>query len=397
MKRECALGEPGRVVYLDYAATSPLDPRVLEAMLPYFSAAYGNSHSGHRFGRAAERAIEDARESIAALLGCAPGEIVFTSGGTESDNLAVRGAAAAGRAAGKGAHLVTSAIEHSAVSRTVEQMATAYGYERTILPVDRDGRVDPEDLAEALREDTTLVSVMLANNEVGTVQPIEQMAAQAHARGALFHTDAVQAAGQMTLDVRALGVDMLSLSAHKFYGPKGVGLLVVREGVELITSSSGGSHEDGRRGGTLNTPGIVGMAAALRLACEAVEERTAHYRRLRDQLISGVLAHVSGAVLTGHARERLPNLASFAFDGVDGSILLMHLDMKGVAASSASACKTGNPEPSGVLLAMGLPHDLAMGSLRLTVGHGTTDEDVAYAVETIAVTVDKLRRLRAQA
>ncbi len=382
-----------RTIYLDHAATTPTDPRVVEAMLPYFSEVYGNGSSAHGFGRKAESAIEDARERMARVLNCKPNEIVFTSGGTESDNLAVRGVAWA--RAGQGRHLITTPIEHSAVVVTMGQMAQVMGFERTLLPVDQQGMVDPEALADTTRADTTLVSVMYANNEVGTIQPIPQLAALAHERGALFHTDAVQAAGQLDLDVQMLGVDLLSLSAHKFYGPKGVGALYVRGGVELVAAQSGGSHENYRRAGTYNTPGIVGMALALELAHSEREARLAHYRARRDQLIEGVLAQVEGVQLTGHAMMRLPAHASFVFEGIDANMLVVHLDLKGIATSSASACKTGNPEPSAVLLALGYPPDLALGSLRMTVGTATTEADIAYAVETLAATVAKLRRLRA--
>jgi len=381
-----------RQVYFDHSATTPTDPRVLEAMLPYFSDVYGNGSSAHRFGRNAERAIDHARESIARIFNCQPEEVVFTSGGTESDNLALRGAAWARQREGK--HLLTTPIEHSAILRTSADLVEIMGFERTLLPVDSVGMVDVEDFASAVRPDTTVASVMYVNNEVGTIEPIPQLAAQARERGVIFHTDAVQAAGQLTLDVQALGVDLMSISAHKFYGPKGVGALYVRNGIELVASQSGGSHENYRRGGTYNTPGIVGMAKALQLAYEEHNERLAHYQNLRDQLIDGVLSRVSGAQLTGHPEQRLASHASFVIDGIDANMLVIHLDLKGVAASSASACKTGNPEPSGVLLAMGYPHDLALGSLRMTVGQQTTPEDVEYAVETLAQTVEKLHRLR---
>lgn len=381
-----------RNVYLDHSATTPTDPRVLEVMLPYFSDVYGNGSSAHRFGRNAERAIERARESIARILNCQPEEIVFTSGGTECDNLALRGAAWARQQTGR--HLVTTPIEHSAILRTSAELADVMGFERMLLPVDSSGTVDAEDLASAIRPDTAVASVMYVNNEVGTIEPIPQLAAQARARGVVFHTDAVQAAGQLSLDVQALGVDLMSISAHKFYGPKGVGALYVRYGVQLVASQSGGSHENYRRGGTYNTPGIVGMAKALELAYEEYDQRIAHYRAMRDQLIDGVLSRVAGAQLTGHPERRLASHASFVIEGIDANMLVIHLDLKGVAASSASACKTGNPEPSGVLLAMGYPHDLALGSLRMSVGQQTTPDDVEYAVETLAQTVEKLHRLR---
>lgn len=380
-------------VYLDYAATTPTDPRVVEAMLPYFTEIYGNAHSGHRPGRRAEQAVEDARETVARILNCKPSEIVFTSGGTESVNLAIRGVTLSEKG-DSAKHIVSSAIEHSAVLKTLEQMESTNGIEYTLLPVSQEAVVDPETLIPALQPNTALVSVMAANNEVGTIQPISALAAQAKARGVLMHTDAVQAAGQLPLDVQALGVDMLSLSAHKFYGPKGVGALYVRDGIRLMPSQTGGSHEEGQRAGTVNTPGVVGLAKALQLAYDEFDERTAHYRSLRDQLIDEVLRLVPNARLTGHSEQRLPGHASFLLDGLDGNTLIMHLDMKGLAASSASACKTGNPEPSSVLLAMGIPYETAFGSLRLTIGKDTTETDIEYSVSVLAQIVEKLYRLR---
>lgn len=380
-------------VYLDYAATTPTDPRVVEAMLPYFTEIYGNAHSGHRPGRRAEQAVEDARETVARILNCKPSEIVFTSGGTESVNLAIRGVTLSEKG-DSAKHIVSSAIEHSAVLKTLEQMESTNGIEYTLLPVSQEAVVDPETLIPALQPNTALVSVMAANNEVGTIQPISALAAQAKARGVLMHTDAVQAAGQLPLDVQALGVDMLSLSAHKFYGPKGVGALYVRDGIRLTPSQTGGSHEEGQRAGTVNTPGVVGLAKALQLAYDEFDERTAHYRSLRDQLIDEVLRLVPNARLTGHSEQRLPGHASFLLDGLDGNTLIMHLDMKGLAASSASACKTGNPEPSSVLLAMGVPYETAFGSLRLTIGKDTTETDIEYSVSVLAQIVEKLYRLR---
>ncbi len=383
-----------RNVYLDYSASTPTDPRVVEAMLPYFTEVFGNPSSIHSFGRKAEQAIEDARETIARIMNCRSSEIVFTSGGSESDNLAVRGAAWTARQQGRGLHLVTTPVEHPAVGKTVTQLAEVMGFERTVLPLDRYGLLDVEDFAAACREGTTLASIMYANNEVGTIEPVPQLSAITKQQGVLFHTDAVQAAGQLPLDVQVLGVDMLSISAHKFYGPKGVGALYVREGIELIPSQSGGSHEGGRRAGTHNTPFIVGMARALELAYDELEERTSHYQNLRDQLIDGILTRVPNAQLTGHPQQRLPTHASFIFDGVDGNALLMHLDMNGVAASSGSACKTGNPEPSEVLLAMGYSPEQALGSLRLTVGRQTTADDIDFAVDVIAKAVEKLYRIK---
>ncbi len=385
-----------RSVYLDHSATTPTDPRVVEAMLPYFYDDFGNASSAHGVGRRAERAIEDARETMARIFHCQPKEIVFTSGGTESDNLAVRGVAWAHRERGLGAHLVTTSIEHSAVLKTVQQLTALMGFENSVLAVDRDGMVDGEVLAYALRPDSALVSVIYANNEVGTIQALPQLAAHTRQKEVLFHTDAVQAAGQLPLDVTLLGADLVSISAHKFYGPKGVGALYVRDGVQIAPSQSGGSHEGNLRAGTSNTPGIVGMAKALQIATEQMEESTALYRRLRDQLIDGVLSRISDVLLTGHPQQRLPSHASFVIEGIDSNNLLMHLDLKGVMASSASACKTGNPEPSEVLLAMGYPYPLAMGSVRFSVGRSTTEADIAYTLDTLVAAVERLRKLRLQ-
>lgn len=382
-----------RAVYLDHSATTPVDPRVVEAMLPYFTEIYGNPSSGHSFGRKAERAVEDARETVARVLNCQPGEIVFTGGGSESDNLALRGAAWQARRAGRGAHLLTPPIEHSAVTRTAEQLAALMGFRHTLLPVDGYGMVAPAALAAACAADTALASVMYANNEVGTVEPVAALAAAAHRHNILFHTDAVQAAGQLPLDVQALGVDLLSISAHKFYGPKGVGALYCRQGVTLVPSQSGGSHESGRRAGTHNTPFIVGLAKALEIAYDEFDANTAHYTALRDQLIDGVLRRVPNARLTGHRQQRLASHASFIFEGVDSSRLVMHLDMKGIAASGGAACKTGSPEPSGVLLAMGYSAREAISGLRLTVGRQTTEADIEYTVEALAEVIEKLYRL----
>jgi cysteine desulfurase len=382
-----------RSIYLDHSATTPTDPRVVEVMMPYFTEIYGNPVSAHGFGRQAEFAIETARETMACILNCEPSEIVFTSGGSESDNLAIRGAAWSARTQGKGHRILTTPIEHEAVGKTVIQMAEVMGFGQSIISVDQYGIVDVKVFAQVCTPDVAVASVMLANNEVGTLQPISQIAGLAKGSGVLLHTDAVQAAGQLPLDVQMLGVDMLTISAHKFYGPKGVGALFVRDGLELTASQTGGSHEEGRRAGTHNTAFIVGMAKALELAYEEFDERVAHYLAMRDQLIDGVLSHVPGARLTGHPTQRLPSHASFVIEGVETGKLIMHLDMHGVAASGSSACKTGNPEPSQVLLAMGYSSKEASGSLRLTVGRQTTAEDVDYAVEALVETVAKLRKL----
>ncbi len=383
-----------RSIYLDHSASTPCDPRVVEAMMPYFSQVYGNSSSSHSFGREAESAIERSRETIARVLNCQPKEIVFTSGGSESDNMAVRGAAWMARAQGKGSHLLTTPVEHSAVSNTVKQLAHIQGFTMTPIPVDHAAQIDAEEFEDQIRDGTTVASVVYANNEVGTIAPISKLAAAAHAHGMVFHTDAVQAAGQLNLDVKVLDVDLMSLSAHKFYGPKGIGALYIRDGIDLAPAQTGGSHESGRRAGTHNTTFIVGMAKALEIAYEERESRIEHFRILRDMLIEGVLGKVPGAVLTGNGTDRLPSHSSFVFPGIDSSQLLMHLDMRGVAASGGSACKTGSPEPSGVLLAMGYSEEEAIGSLRLTVGVHTSAEDIEYAISAVQESVERLRALR---
>jgi len=384
-------------VYLDYAATTPVDPRVLAAMLPYFSADFGNPSSVHRWGQQAERALERARREVAAVLNCQPGEVIFTSGGSESDNLALRGAALAAREARGARHLITSPIEHSAVLSTLRQLRDHFGFTLTVLPVDGTGLVAADDLARAIQPDTALVSIMYACNEIGTVEQLSELAAVCRERGVALHTDAVQAASQLDLDVQRLGVDYLSLGAHKFYGPKGVGVLFVREGRAILPTQTGGAHEGGLRAGTPNVPYVVGLAEALKLTSAEREAHNAHFTRLRDQLMAGVLAAVPDSRLTGHATRRLPNHASFVFPGLDGNELLMHLDLAGFAASSGSACKTGDPEPSEVLLALGLSRESALGSLRLTVGRPTTEADIDRLLAALPGIVDKMRSVAAVA
>ena len=383
----------GDYIYLDHAATTPVDPRVLEAMLPYFSADYGNPASVHQLGRRAEKAVEQARRDVAAVLNCPPREIIFTSCGSESDNLALRGGALAARAERSAAHLITTPIEHAAVIATMRQLRDHFGFTLTELPVDRAGRVHPEDVARAIRPDTALVSVMYANNEIGVIEPIAAIAAICRDRGVPLHTDAVQAASQLDVDVQKLGVSYMALGAHKFYGPKGVGALYVREGSPLLPTLTGGSHEGSLRAGTQNVPYIVGLAEALKITAAERETHNARYERWRERLIAGVLEAIPDSQLTGHRAERLPNHASFVFRGVNGNDLLMHLDLADIAASSGSACKTGDPKPSEVLLALGLPEDWALGSLRLTVGRQTTDAHVDRLLEALPEVVEKLRRL----
>jgi len=383
-----------RTVYLDYSASTPTDPRVVEAMMPYFTDVFGNASSAHSFGRKAEDAIENARRTVAKYLNCKASEIVFTGGGSESDNLAVRGVAWSAKSKSGANHLITTPIEHSAVGNTVSQLAEYMGFDVTHVDVDKQGMVDIESFKSAITDKTSVASIMYVNNEVGTVQPISELGAIAHEHDILFHTDAVQAAGQLSLDVQELNVDLMSISGHKFYGPKGVGALYVRDGIKLVSSQSGGSHEDGRRAGTHNTPFIVGLAKAIELAYEERDERLAHVTKLRDMLIEGVLAKVPQAETSGHPEKRLPSHASFVFDNLDANRLIMHMDMKGVAASSASACKTGNPEPSSVLLALGYQENKASGSLRCTVSHHTSEEDVAYAIDVIAESCESLYKLQ---
>ncbi|MGH9175606.1 MAG: cysteine desulfurase family protein, partial [Vicinamibacterales bacterium] len=360
-------------IYLDHAATTPVDPRVLDVMLPFFSTRYGNPSSIYTLGQDARAGLDWARETLAALINCQPREIVVTSGATESNNLAIKGVAWWQRlnAPEPRNHIVISAIEHHAVLHAAESL-TPHGFEVSVVPPDTDGRITAEAVERAMRPDTFLVSVMYANNEIGTVQPIREIAALVKSRGVLFHTDAVQAVGALPLDVDALGVDLLSLSAHKFYGPKGVGLLYIRRRTPIDWQQHGGGQEGGRRAGTENVPLAVGMAAALSLAVDEMDERAAHACRLRDQLTEGILERVPDARLNGHPTERLPNNVNISFIGVEGETLLLSLDMLGIAASSGSACSTGSTEPSHVLTALGLGPEIARGSLRLTVGKDNT-------------------------
>lgn len=380
-----------RTVYMDHAATTPVDPRVVEAMLPYFTEGYGNASSVYRLGQEARKAIDEARADVAQTLNCTPREIIFTGCGSESDNLAIRGVAFWNR--DKGNHIVTSSIEHHAVSHTCEQLEKHFGFQVTYLPVDEYGRVDPTDVEKAITEKTTLITIMYANNEVGTIEPIAEIGEIARAHKIPFHTDAVQAGGALDLDVEALNVDLLSLSAHKFYGPKGVGVLYLRRGVRLLPLQTGGAHELNRRAGTENVAGIVGLATALKLAQGHREENNRKLIALRDRLIEGVLSSMLDTQLTGHPKERLPNSASFTINYVEGEGLLLGLDMMGTAASSGSACTSASLEPSHVLLAMGIPPEVAHGSLRLTLGHENSDEDVDYLLEVLPGIVERLRSM----
>ncbi|MGA9533002.1 MAG: cysteine desulfurase family protein [Anaerolineales bacterium] len=381
------------LVYLDYAATTPLDSRVLEAMTPYFSQVFGNPSSVHRYGQRAEAAVEASRRRMASVLNCAPSELIFTGCGSESDNLALRGAALAARAERNANHILISPVEHDAVLKTADSLSQRDGFEVELLPVDSYGRVAPQDLDAAIRPDTAVVSIMYANNEIGTVNPIQSLAEICRKQQILFHTDAVQAAGSLTVDVQDLAIDLMSLGAHKFYGPKGVGALYIRNGVALVPTLTGGSQERGLRAGTHNVPLIVGMAAALALTESERAEHSLHYQRHRDAIIDGVLAMIPQAQLTGHPTERLPNHASFIFDGVDGNALLAALDLAGFACSSGSACKTGDPEPSSVLTAIGFTPDQALGSLRVTVGRPTTDAQIASFLAALPQIVERVASL----
>jgi cysteine desulfurase len=381
------------LVYLDYAATTPVDPRVIQVMLPYFSESFGNPSSIHKAGQVAEAALENARVTIARTMHCLPEEIIFTSCGTESDNLALRGSAFLARAKRGANHLLISPVEHHAVSRTAEQLANLYGFELEYLPVDSFGRTSMEDVAGCLRQDTAIVSIIYANNEIGTLNPISEIGELCRSRGITFHTDAVQAAGYFSLDVNSLYTDLISIGAHKFYGPKGIGALYMRKGLSILPAQTGGGQEFGYRAGTQNIPYIVGMAEALHLAQTEKEDRISSLKPLLDHMIGTVLEEIPDVQLTGHPEERLPNHASFLFKGVDGNALLMMLDVKGFACSSGSACKTGNPEPSDVLTSLGFTHDWALGSLRVTLGMYTTSSDIEKFLKVLPNVVSRLRKI----
>jgi cysteine desulfurase len=376
------------LIYLDHAATTPVRQEVLAAMWPFFGDAFYNPSSRYAPAQQVAAALEAARATVAGCLGARPGEIVFTGGGSEADNLALKGVALANRA--RGDHLITTAIEHHAVLHACQDLERSHGFRVTYLPVDRHGLVDLDALAAALDERTVLVSVMLANNEVGTIQPLAEIAALVRPRGILLHTDAVQAAGLLDLNVDALGVDLLSLAAHKFYGPKGAGALYVRRGVRLHPLIHGGGQERDRRAGTENTAGIVGLAEALRLAVAERDEVGPRLMALRDRLLAGLLA-APGVVLTGHPVRRLPGLASICVAGVEAEPLLIELEMAGIACSSGSACAAGSSEPSHVLTAMGFPPELARGALRFSLGRHTTAEEIDYVAATVPAVIAALR------
>ena len=377
-------------IYADNAATTKMSRAAIEAMVPYFSENYGNPSSLHTEGQAAKEALEEAREEIAAVLGCEAREIIFTSGGSEADNQAIISAARLGEKKGK-KHIVSSTFEHHAVLHTLERLKRE-GFEVTLIDVHSDGLMRSHEVAAAIREDTCLVSVMYANNEIGTVQPIKEIGKICRERGVLFHTDAVQAVGHLKINVREENVDMLSLSGHKFHGPKGVGALYVRKGIVLTNIIDGGAQERGKRAGTENIPAIMGMVAALREAYSKIDENTQRLTRLRDRLIEG-LSEIPHSVLNGDKEKRLPSNVSFCFEGIEGESLLLLLDDKGISASSGSACTSGSLDPSHVLLSIGRVHDIAHGSLRLTLSEENTEEDVEYIIDATKEVVAYLRSI----
>jgi len=378
-----------RRVYLDHNASTPVHPEVLAEMLPYFAETYGNPSSIHAFGRAAREGVDRARERIAAFLRVAPDEIVFTSGGTESDNLAVKGLALARG----GGHVVTSRVEHHAVLRTCQALERQ-GFAVTYVAVDGHGMVDPDDVKRAVRDDTVAISIMHANSEVGTVQPIAEIGAIARERGVPLHVDAVQTFGKLPLDVHALGIDALSFSAHKIYGPKGVGGLWIRKGTRMVSIQHGGDHERRRRAGTENVPGIVGLGKAVEVRAREMHEEAPRVRALRDRLWEAVRGRVEDVRLNGHPTERLPGTANICFRHVESESIVLGLDLKGVAVSAGSACTSGHVEPSHVLVAMGVSLDWAMGAVRFSLGRSTTAEDIDCTVEALAPIVAKLRRAK---
>lgn len=379
-----------RSIYLDHAATTPVRTEVIESMLPYFNQKFGNPSSIYSIGRDSKKAIEEARETVAKAIGAQPREIFFTGSGTEADNWAIKGVAYANRQKGK--HIITTAIEHHAVLHTCQYLESD-GFEVTYLPVDVDGLVTPEQVREAIRPDTILITIMFANNEIGTIQPIAEIGKVAREKGVYFHTDAVQAMGNVEINVADLSVDILSMSAHKFYGPKGIGALYVRKGVKLTTFMHGGAQERGRRASTENVAAIIGLAKALEMAVQNTSEHNAKLTALRDRTIEEIQKNIPFVKLNGHRDKRLPGNVNFSFEFIEGESLLLMLDMKGIAASSGSACTSGSLDPSHVLLAIGLPHEIAHGSLRITFGEENTDADVDYLMEILPFIVQRLREM----
>ena len=378
--------------YFDHNATTPPAPEVVEAVVRALRDDFGNPSSVHHFGQRAKALLDEARSAAAELIGAEPGDLVFTSGGTEADNMALRGAAEAAEAAGARRHVIASAIEHEAVLNTVKAL-TRRGWTSTLLPVDATGIVSPASLATAITPQTAIVSVMHANNEIGTIQPIADLAAIAHEHGAIFHTDAVQSVAKIPVDVRTLGVDLLSLSAHKFNGPKGAGALWIRRGTRVVSTMTGGKHERNRRGGTENVPGIAGLGVAARLARAKLATEAARISALRDRLEQGVLTRVGGTAVNGDRAARVPNTTNISFDGVEAESLLIALDLEGFAVSTGSACSSGTLEPSHVLRAMGLPTHRTQNSIRFSLGLGNTEAQVDALLERLPAVVSKLRTL----
>lgn len=377
-------------VYMDHSATTPVHAKVLEAMNLYFSDRFGNPSSIYSLGQDARQAVEQARNQVASLINCPAANLIFTGGGTEADNQALIGYALANQ--DKGRHIIVSAIEHHAVLETAEFLAKN-GFELTIVPVDNHGTVQPDYLRKAIRSDTILVSVMHGNNEVGTIQPIRELADITHEKGAVFHTDAVQTVGKIPVDVESLNVDMLSLSGHKLYGPKGVGCLYARKGIRLSSFIHGGGQERRRRAGTENVPGIVGLGCAAELAQQEMTQESTRLSHLAQKLTTGILQSIPDTYLTGHPQKRIPGHVSVCFRYVEGESILLMLDHMGVMASSGSACTSGSLEPSHVLLAMGYPHEIAHGSLRLTLGKSSTEEHIDYVLEVLPPIIEKLRAM----
>ena len=377
-------------VYLDHAATTPCDKRVVDAMLPFFTEEFGNADSQHVFGRDTAKAVAEARATVAKLLNCAPNELYFTGSGTEADNWALKGAALARK--DRGDHVIISAVEHHAVLNAADWL-TKQGFRVTKLPVDAKGRVSVADLEQAMDDKTILVSVMYANNEVGTIQPVKELAEVAHRHGALFHSDCVQAIPYVKIDVKELGLDLATISAHKFYGPKGVGALYIRNGVKLDKLICGGGQERSQRGGTTDTPAVVGMAKALSLCQAELEENNRHVAALRDRFVERVLAEIPFVRFNGDLEHRVPSVANFSFEFVEGEGILMLMDFHGVAVSSGSACSSGSLDPSHVLLAMGVPIEISHGSIRFSFGKRNTMEEVDYTVEALKDTINKLRAM----
>jgi cysteine desulfurase len=382
---------PHQRIYLDFAATTPVDPRVLEAMQPYFTQDFGNPSSLHRWGLKAQQAVAAARQQIAASLNCAPDEIIFTACGSESDNLALRGAAIAARQERGADRILISPVEHAAILNTAKQLESVHGFRLELLPIDSFGLVSPQSLADRMGPDVAIVSIIYANNEIGSIHPISELAQFCRAHRVPIHTDAVQAASQLPIDVENLGVDLLSLGAHKFYGPKGIGALYIRAGTPLVPMLTGGGQEHGLRAGTHNTPLIVGMAEALRITIDERQDHNAHFLKLRDHLIAQIIDAIPDVLLTGHPNQRLPNHASFVFRNIHGHRLLEVLDCEGYGCSTGSACKTGDPEPSNVILALGMDPSYALGSLRISLGRDTRLEYIDGLLQVLPTIIRNLR------